>query len=389
MAVAQSAPPLPREIWAAVFLHCPVHALVRLQQVCKDFRALAGRQNALLWKAKAAAVVFDFYTDPRKQAHASLLDVRMLPGETHFDVLQAWVAWGMRSRVARIGRRTELSIVPIVHKCIQTLPAAPGRRRFLVAQPMSHDFLVRWTCNGPAAYFHKSATAKIVDLSSGREVAVDGRLKNLKFVYAVPHSNWVIFRTNDQDYQLGYYSASDLSLKFVESSAFNSAVIDILLNGGDGRIFPLRGYGNTVVVIVRSREDGNDHDLRMHLNALTLEMVETKPGSPFEFKAQVKTAWTQRIHAMSPFVDDHNEFLIFQNQSDFAKFTVISISVSKTAGRSLPHWGPCTDIAKEAAKRRQRTNERNLCESINAIRCLSVRAFMRGHIVNRTRRRIE
>ncbi|KAI9353675.1 hypothetical protein BDR26DRAFT_10282 [Obelidium mucronatum] len=320
---------LPRELWHHIMLFCPVPVIIRLRRVCQQFKDLSDPQkNSLLWKRKAQELCLGSHYP------LSLAAVRMIKGESHYDVVRKYLSWNKKQPLSTSTRQ-------INHRVIEALPTInPEQRRFLVAEPISHRVLIRWTLSGPLAFYFRDPVLKAVNLTSGGLVVLDRRLERVRFSYAVPHANWVVFKDSYGEYQLGYFDSTKNTLEFVESSVFCDTVADILTSSGNGQIIPIRGYGDVVVIGVKAQPTGNADDARIKLSAVRITLGDV--GG--EFVAEAKIIWTQLVpFVQSLFVDNHDAFMIFRSNDSLFDFKVVSIVTGEVVagyvdGRPAEHY---------------------------------------------------
>ncbi|KAJ3027007.1 UNVERIFIED_CONTAM: hypothetical protein HDU68_004665 [Siphonaria sp. JEL0065] len=304
-------PALPRELWEHILHYSCVPEIIRLRQASQSFRSLADPANTLLWKRKAHEINGGF---------SNAFSPRLLKGETYFDVVRKFFSW--KTSPTRI---KAAKVVQTNHTISSSLPhCEPETRRFLVAEPISHRVLIRWCLSGPLAFYHKDPVLKIVDLTSMLTVVIDARLERLRFSYAVPHSNWVVYKDTFGEYQLGYYNHETNSLDFVDSVAFCDVVAEILTTSGNGQIIPMRGYGDFIVIGVKSQPTGNEQDTKIKLSAIRLTVVQNEDGTSLEASANIH--WTQSVpYVRSLFVDNHDAYMIFRYNDALFDFKVVSI----------------------------------------------------------------
>ncbi|KAJ3070954.1 hypothetical protein HDU98_006026 [Podochytrium sp. JEL0797] len=263
-------PALPRELWEQVVLFLDVPDIVALQGVCQLFKTITSPTgNGLLWKRKASQVLLDFHASPESLDQASALDLRLLPAA------------------------------------------------------ISHKLLIRWTLSGPLVFFTNALEFKIFSLTSGMRVKINPDLLALQFSFTVPFSNWMVFKDSFGEYQLGYYNVSINSLDFVDSSEFRDLVTEVLTTSGNGRIIPLRGHEDVVVVGVMSPPTGNVRDGKIQFSAIHLSLSVGKGG---ELYAKARIHWTQCVpQASALFGDSHDGFLILGLSHGLTEFKVLSI----------------------------------------------------------------
>ncbi|KAJ3065614.1 hypothetical protein HDU99_004120 [Rhizoclosmatium hyalinum] len=313
---------LPRELWQQIMLFCTVPDIVTLRRVCHSFHNLSDPStNASLWRKKASEERLSYAADPTSSHMASALDVRLLPGEDYYDVVRTIYSWKNRTRISQISRaQTTTQIDHSIHT-LQSL-TNNAHRRFLVAEPISHKFLIRWSSSGPLVFQNKDEL-RVFNLTRGSEVQIDEKLRSMRFIYAVPHSNWVVFKDAFGEYQLGAFKTDNTGLQFVESADFAELVADTYASFGNGQIIPIRGYGDIIVVGIKSPPTGNLADASIRLAAIDLNLIRHDTN---ELSVKAAVRWTKTVqHATSLFVDNHDGFLIFVFNDGFFNFKVIGI----------------------------------------------------------------
>ncbi|KAJ3119653.1 hypothetical protein HK100_000208 [Physocladia obscura] len=312
---------LPREIWVQIFEWCRAADIGRLQCACIDFREIGNSSNSRLWKRKAADILMCFAISPTSNVRATALNLRLLIGETYRDLVCIWESWNHSLRVKRLtdfAQQSAKQMDPELLKSSYSLPvlsSPKSLRRIIAAEPVSHSFIVRWSCHGPIAYFHKELILKMVFLATSSSVTIDSRFKHFRFAYTIPHSNWVVFTDNFGEFQLGWFDVEHMALAFVDSTSLKVAVSQALVN--ITQILPLRGYANILVVSACPVE--NDGSTTISLIGIKLSRNAAKNV------VDAQKLWTQTVVASSIFADSHDAFMLFRKKSAFEDFCIVSI----------------------------------------------------------------
>ncbi|KAI8839640.1 hypothetical protein BJ741DRAFT_598251 [Chytriomyces cf. hyalinus JEL632] len=347
---------LPVEIWQLVFMMSSLRDALVLRQVCARLNAI-GHPLAPMWTTHALRVVG--------------VDVK-LAYETHFDVCIKSIAWTTLDRRLRVTRgsasATRVNMATSDNGADGQTVSLAQPTRAILAESVSHACLVRWTKSAPLVYFHLQPLLAVVRLgftkrmhsdtnqendsnanvtvAQMQRLVLDPSIQAMRFVYAIPHSQWVVFKDSLSDaLQLGHVNPGHTRVCAVESSqlrfVINAVEIEV---GAMGMLLPLRGHGDSLVLTIRL-----SNPPRLYLVGIALALASEpanseNPSVNGQLSLTASVKWRCTVpRVQQVYADNHAGYLILRESAPVKHFRIIRIldgHCATTEVMTNPQYGP-------------------------------------------------
>ncbi|KAJ3224035.1 hypothetical protein HDU81_008796 [Chytriomyces hyalinus] len=332
---------LPVEIWQLVFMMSTLRDALVLRQVCARLNAI-GHPLAPMWTSHALRVVG--------------VDVK-LSYETHFDVCIKSIAWTTLDRRLRVTRgsssATKVNVTTFesssgIDGIAQTVSPAQ-RTRTILAESVSHACLVRWTKSAPLVYFHRQQRLAVVRLGSTKRIhndtnpendsnvdvtatqmqrlVLDPSIQAMRFVYAIPHSQWVVFKDLHNDVlHLGHINPSHTRVCAVESSQLRSVINAVEIEvGGAGMLLPL-GHADSLVLTIRQSNPARLYLVGIALGIASDPATSQNPSDNGQLSLTASVKWRCTVpRVQQVYADNHAGYLILRESAPVKNFRIIRI----------------------------------------------------------------